>query len=45
MDEKLTWDKEELVFQAAQHRFVGYDYSKVTMDEIAEDIGMANTSL
>ena len=45
LDEKLTRDKEELIFQAAQHRFAAYGYSKVTMDEIAEDIGMAKASL
>ena len=45
MEEKLTRDKEELIVQAAQHRFALYGYSKVTMDEIAEDIGMAKASL
>ena len=45
VDEKLTRDKEELILQAAQHRFAAYGYSKVTMDEIAEDIGMAKASL
>jgi TetR/AcrR family transcriptional regulator len=45
VNEKLTRDKEELILQAAQHRFAAYGYSKVTMDEIAEDIGMAKASL
>ena len=45
MDEKLTRDKEELILQAAQHRFALYGYTKATMDEIAEDIGMAKASL
>jgi TetR/AcrR family transcriptional repressor of mexJK operon len=45
VDEKLTRDKEELILDAAQHRFASYGYSKVTMDEIAEDIGMAKASL
>jgi TetR/AcrR family transcriptional regulator len=45
VDEKLTRDKEELILRAAQHRFASYGYSKVTMDEIAEDIGMAKASL
>ena len=45
MDEKLTREKEERILQAAQHRFAAYGYSKVTMDEIAEDIGMAKASL
>ena len=45
MDEKLTRDKEELILHAAQRRFAAYSYSKVTMDEIADDIGMAKASL
>jgi TetR/AcrR family transcriptional repressor of mexJK operon len=45
VEEKLTQDKEELILQAAQHRFALYGYSKVTMDEIAEDIGMGKASL
>ncbi len=45
VDEKLTRDKEKIILQAAQHRFAAYGYSKVTMDEIAEDIGMAKASL
>jgi TetR/AcrR family transcriptional regulator len=45
VEEKLTQDKEELILQSAQHRFALYGYSKVTMDEIAEDIGMAKASL
>jgi TetR/AcrR family transcriptional regulator len=45
VDEKLTRDKEELILRAAQGRFAAYGYSKVTMDEIAEDIGMAKASL
>jgi TetR/AcrR family transcriptional regulator len=45
VDEKLTKDKEERILQAAQHRFAVYGYSKVTMDEIAEDVGMAKASL
>jgi TetR/AcrR family transcriptional repressor of mexJK operon len=45
LDEKLTRDKEEQILRAAQHRFAVYGYSKVTMDEIAEDIGMAKASL
>jgi len=40
-----TRDKEELILQAAQHRFAAYGLSKVTMDEIAEDVGMAKASL
>lgn len=45
MENKLSKDKEELILQAAQRRFAAYSYSKVTMDEIAEDIGMAKASL
>jgi TetR/AcrR family transcriptional regulator len=45
MENKLSRDKEELILNAAQRRFATYSYSKVTMDEIAEDIGMAKASL
>ena len=45
MENKLSRDKEELILRAAQRRFAAYSYSKVTMDEIAEDIGMAKASL
>jgi TetR/AcrR family transcriptional regulator len=45
VEEKLSRDKEDLILRAAQHRFAVYGYSKVTMDEIAEDIGMAKASL
>jgi TetR/AcrR family transcriptional regulator len=38
-------EKEELILNAAQSRFIAYGYSKVTMDEIAEDIGMGKASL
>ena len=42
---ELTRDKEILILDAAQRRFIAYGYSKVTMDEIADDIGMAKASL
>jgi TetR/AcrR family transcriptional regulator len=45
MEHKLSRDKEELILHAAQRRFAAYSYSKVTMDEIAEDVGMAKASL
>jgi AcrR family transcriptional regulator len=45
MENTLSKDKEELILQAARRRFAAYSYSKVTMDEIAEDIGMAKASL
>ena len=41
----LTKEKEKLILDAAQHRFSRFGYSKVTMDEIAEDIGLAKASL
>jgi TetR/AcrR family transcriptional regulator len=41
----LTQEKERLILDAAQNRFARYGFSKVTMDEIAEDIGMAKASL
>jgi TetR/AcrR family transcriptional repressor of mexJK operon len=45
LDEKLTTDREDVILCAAQRRFASFGYSKVTMDEIAEDIGMAKASL
>ena len=45
LNEKLTRDKEDVILRSAQRRFASYGYSKVTMDEIAEDIGMAKASL
>ena len=45
MEHSLSKDKEELILQAARRRFATFSYSKVTMDEIAEDIGMAKASL
>lgn len=41
----LSEEKEKLILEAAQHRFAVYGYSKVTMDEIADDVGMAKASL
>jgi TetR/AcrR family transcriptional regulator len=41
----LTQEKERLILDAAQHRFARFGFSKATMDEIAEDIGMAKASL
>ena len=45
MSEKLTREREDVILRAAQRRFAAYGYSKVTMDEIADDIGMAKASL
>lgn len=42
---ELPREKETQILRAAQQRFIAYGYSKVTMDEIAEDIGMAKASL
>jgi TetR/AcrR family transcriptional regulator len=43
--DELTRDKELLILNAAQRRFAVYGLSKVTMDEIAADLGMGKTSL
>jgi TetR/AcrR family transcriptional regulator len=40
-----TNEKETSILNAARHRFTTYGYSKVTMDEIADDIGMGKASL
>ncbi len=45
LDKSLSKEKEGLILNAAKSRFAAYGYSKVTMDEIAEDIGMAKASL
>lgn len=37
--------KEALILDAARKRFAAYGYAKTTMDEIAEDVGMAKASL
>jgi TetR/AcrR family transcriptional regulator len=41
----ITQDKEKLILDAAQLRFGRFGFSKVTMDEIAQDIGLAKASL
>jgi TetR/AcrR family transcriptional regulator len=38
-------DKEKLILDAAQIRFARFGFSKVTMDEIAQDMGLAKASL
>lgn len=38
-------EKETLILTASQRRFATYGFSKVTMDEIALDVGMAKASL
>ena len=45
MTEQLTTEKHRLILDAAQNRFARYGLSKVTMDEIAQDIGMCKASL
>jgi TetR/AcrR family transcriptional regulator len=42
---KHAKEKNSLILAAARKRFDTYGYAKVTMDEIAEDIGMAKPSL
>ena len=42
---ELSQEKQTLILNAAQSRFARYGFSKVTMDEIAEDVGMAKASL
>lgn len=37
--------KESLILEAARKRFAYYGFSKVTMDEIASDVGLAKPSL
>ncbi len=43
--EQLTSEKQSAILDAARKRFAYYGFSKVTMDEIAADIGMGKTSL
>jgi len=45
MEEEKSLAKENLILQAARKRFAYYGFSKVTMDEIARDIGMGKASL
>lgn len=41
----IAQDKEHRILDAAQSRFARFGFSKVTMDEIAEDVGLAKASL
>jgi len=41
----LASEKEKLILDAAENRFARFGFSKVTMDEIAQDIGLAKASL
>ena len=42
---ELSQERQGLILSAAQIRFARYGFSKVTMDEIAQDVGMAKASL
>ncbi len=44
-EEVQSKSKETAILDAAQRQFANYGYFKVTMEEIAEDIGMAKASL
>jgi TetR/AcrR family transcriptional regulator len=41
----IAHEKEKLILDAAENRFARFGFSKVTMDEIAQDIGLAKASL
>jgi TetR/AcrR family transcriptional regulator len=45
MDQESLHDKERRILNAARKRFAYYGFSKVTMDEIAADVGLAKPSL
>ncbi len=45
MAEQLSSEKQTLILDAARKRFAYYGFSKVTMDEIASDVGMGKASL
>ncbi len=45
MAEQLSSEKQALILDAARKRFAYYGFSKVTMDEIAADVGMGKASL
>ncbi len=45
MTEQLSTEKQAVILNAARKRFAYYGFSKVTMDEIAADIGMGKASL
>jgi TetR/AcrR family transcriptional regulator len=45
LPEQLTTEKEKSIVEAARKRFAYYGFSKVTMDEIAADVGMGKASL
>jgi len=45
MTEQLSNEKKSLILDAACKRFAYYGFSKVTMDEIASDVGLGKASL
>jgi TetR/AcrR family transcriptional repressor of mexJK operon len=45
MTEQLSIEKKSLILEAACKRFAYYGFSKVTMDEIASDVGLGKASL
>jgi TetR/AcrR family transcriptional regulator len=45
MAEQLSTEKQAVILDAARKRFAYYGFSKVTMDEIATDVGMGKASL
>ncbi len=45
MTEQLSTEKHDMILRAARKRFAYYGFSKVTMDEIAADVGMGKASL
>ena len=45
MSEQLSTEKQAVILDAARKRFAYYGFSKVTMDEIAADVGMGKASL
>ena len=45
MTEQLSSEKQSIILDAARKRFAYYGFSKVTMDEIASDVGLGKASL
>jgi len=45
MPEQISTEKQASIIDAARKRFAYYGFSKVTMDEIASDVGMGKASL
>jgi len=45
MAEQISTEKQASIVDAARKRFAYYGFSKVTMDEIASDVGMGKASL